>query len=120
MVVLRWVLLCALGFAVLGMHSLSTVEAPMPPAAHAVMAMSGGDHEPVVGHPGSPGHSHDLLHLCLAVLAGLAGLVLAWLWFRAAPSFSADPRACPVRAGRGPPKVPPATGRLSLLCVLRL
>lgn len=101
----QWVLLCALVFAVVGMHHVAAAESPH--AGHAV------------SHQQQPDpHDHDLLHLCLAVLAAAAVTVTAWFLVRTAlPRLAAHPSATPPST---PPRPPPG-GRslLTTLCVLR-
>lgn len=101
----QWVLLCALVFAVAGMHHVAAAESPH--TGHAV------SHQQE-----QPPHEHDLLHLCLAVLAAAAVVVLGWFLVRTAlPRLVALP-------GEEPPSTParpPPGGRqlLTTLCVLR-
>lgn len=148
--VLRWALLAALAFAVIGMHSLvtgsatdasptrsgmvdtSVTAAPgrvvaAAPIAEQVMADTEStcdcpDHDPAMNHSGSSGHNHNLLHLCLAVLVALAGLVLGWLLRRRGQATAGhrDPNPALTRVGRGPPRFHPTGDLLSALCVLRL
>ncbi|MFD8495791.1 hypothetical protein [Amycolatopsis sp. NPDC059657] len=145
----RWMLLSVLAFAVIGMHSLITVhpadthsapsgmvsafaEAPGP-AGSAARAMVDQvtaemdsaccpDHDAAANHSGSSGHGHDLLHLCLAVLVTLAGLVLGWLLMRRARTAIGRraPNSAVASAGRGPPRAWLVRDLLSSLCVLRL
>ena len=122
---LRWVLPFVLAFAVIGMHNMVTLHAPhdsspMPTA----VAMQG------VVEAASPcctdedHHSsgHDLLHLCLAILVALAGLVLGWLLWRRGHTATSrhDLILTGSHPGRGPPGVRLRTDLLSSLCVLRL
>ena len=140
--VLRWLLLAALAFAVLGMHSLATVHpagtpharsemvgtlaAATGPAVIAEPAMTDTESDccsddSAMDHSGS-GHSHKLLHLCLAVLVALAGLVLGWLlWQRGQPTTGhRDRNPVVTHVGRGPPRARLTNDLLSTLCVLRL
>lgn len=136
-------LLAALAFAVIGMHSLATVHGTDAPSAPTGMvgtpvAVTGPtlvapamadtesdccpDHDAAMDHSGSSGHSHTLLHLCLAVLVALAGLVLGSLLWRRGPTTTGhhDPNPTLTHAGRGPPRARPTGDLLSALCVLRL
>lgn len=104
----------------IGMHHLAV--APDGPLARPTTMHVAVPAEPAA--PPSPephGDDHSgLLHLCLAVLAAAAVLLLsAASWRRAVPLVGETTRrSWPVRAwSRGPPLV---TGRrLALLCVLR-
>jgi hypothetical protein len=100
----QWVLLCALVFAVVGMHHVAAAETP-----HA---------EHMVSHQQQEPHEHDLLHLCLAVLAAAAVALTAWFLVRTAlPRLAALPSELPLST----PLRPPPGGRslLTSLCVLR-
>ncbi|WP_394620406.1 hypothetical protein JNUCC0626_15250 [Lentzea sp. JNUCC 0626] len=102
----QWVLLCALVFAVVGMHHVAAAETP-----HA---------EHTVSHQQEPEqpHEHDLLHLCLAVLVAAAVVLLGWFLVRTALPRLAAPLA---EAPLSTPQRPPPGGRqlLTSLCVLR-
>jgi hypothetical protein len=98
------VLLCALVLAVVGMHHVAAAETP-----HADHAVSHHQDEP---------HEHDLLHLCLAVLAAVAVALTTWFLVQTAlPRLAAPPGRSPA----SPPQRPPPGGRslLTSLCVLR-
>ncbi|MEV6239179.1 hypothetical protein [Lentzea sp. NPDC051838] len=101
----QWVLLCALVFAVVGMHHVAAAEVP-----HA---------EHMVSHQQEPQpHEHDLLHMCLAVLVAVAVALTAWFLVRTAlPRLAALPSDAPLST----PQRPPPGGRplLTTLCVLR-
>ena len=100
----QWVLLCALVFAVVGMHHVAAAETP-----HTGHTMSQQQQDP---------HEHDLLHLCLAVLAAVAVAVTAWFLVRTAlPQLVAHLSETPLST----PQRPPPGGRtlLTTLCVLR-
>lgn len=100
----QWVLLCALVFAVVGMHHVAAAESPH--AGHAV------------SHEQQDPHDHDLVHLCLAVLAAVAVAITARFLVRTAlPQLAAHPSATPLST----PQRPPPGGRslLTTLCVLR-
>lgn len=100
----RWVLLCALVFAVVGMHHVAAAETPH--AAH------------TVSHQQEQPHEHDLLHLCLAVLVAAAVVLLGWFLVRTALPLLAVTRS---EAPLSTPQRPPPGGRrlLTTLCVLR-
>ncbi|GAB2678026.1 hypothetical protein GCM10027271_43750 [Saccharopolyspora gloriosae] len=84
-------------------------------AEHEVIAAPGASGV-VLDAPAMP--AHDPLHLCLAILAGLAMLLLPLLGGAIRPvPVVAGSAAVPVRSRpRAPPSVP---RRLALLCVLR-
>jgi hypothetical protein len=120
---LRWLLLCLLLLGVVSMHHF------MPPAAHdqpsAAMVAPGAHGADPMQQPHSPApapdQGHDLLHLCMAVLGAVAGLLLivlllttSWL------ARTLPPRRPPVNRRAGRP--PDLSGRtlLSSVCVLRL
>ncbi|MEU1981598.1 hypothetical protein [Nocardia sp. NPDC019395] len=138
----RWLLPAFLAVALLGMHHLPAADeggvvsaghhADLRPdaAAGPPVAQPGGSHcctvsslptveprDPSGGH----GSGHELLHLCLAVLAALAGIVLALFAAAWSPAGSnrgsAAPRSPPVFCARPPP---PQSRRLAALGVLRL
>jgi hypothetical protein len=107
----RWLLPLALTFSVLGMHHVPAepVEQVMTMAAHG-------------SEPGAPVHDdpgHDLLHLCLVVLAAAATLLLAWLL---TPATSGAPALVAHRPGvRAQRRRAPPAGRalLTVVCVSR-
>ncbi|KOX24406.1 hypothetical protein ADK67_18700 [Saccharothrix sp. NRRL B-16348] len=95
-----------------GTHEQATVATVADCCAH------GASEEPGPG----PMQQHDLLHLCLAILAAGVGLALALLAFfrggfvvrlTSVAKRSARPRSPPPRPGGAP-------ARLATLCVLRL
>jgi hypothetical protein len=128
----RWLLLCALAFGLVGMHHLATtshhdgehtevtaVAAPAgerltPTITEAVFADGCCDEHTTGGH--------DLLHLCLVILA--AGLVLAALlarWRRYDPEASPLLRGFPLALRlRLPRASPDPAAILTSLGVLRL
>lgn len=122
----RWVPLILLVLGVVLMHHVPAHSASHhgPSAAHTSVDAGPGEHNmaaeaarAVIEAPPMP--AHDPLHLCLAILAGLAVLLLPLLGntIRHAPS-PAGAAAIPVRSRpRAPPSVP---RRLAELCVLRL
>ncbi|CCH29946.1 hypothetical protein ABZ816_32245 [Actinosynnema sp. NPDC047251] len=102
---LWWVLVCAVAFALVGMHHIA-----QEPAAPTAVVMSEGHELP------QPHGDHDILHLCLVVLAVLIALgmflvrrVTMTEWPRPAPRRETTPRA-----------PPPSGSLLDSLCVLRL
>jgi len=99
----QWVLLCALVFAVVGMHHVAAAETP-----HAMHTVT---------HQQDP-HEHDALHLCVAVLVAAAVLFLVWFLLRTAlPQLAVLTTMRPLSV----PQRPPPGGRslLTTLCVLR-
>lgn len=101
-------LLGVLAFGLIGMHSLV-----MPRHDHhetvAVVQVTADD-------CCSTDMSHDLAHMCLAVLVAFAGLVLMLLlWFNGGPDVATGRREMSRSGGRGPPRP-----TLDSLCVLRL
>lgn len=126
--VVRWLLLCTLAFGLVGMHHLAStshhggehVEATVaaehvtPTITQAVTAADCCDDH-------GAGDGHDILHLCLVILAaGLVIVVLLARWRRSGPDasllrqFSPASRQPPSRASPGP------TAVLASLGVLRL
>lgn len=71
----RWLLLCVLAFALVGMHHMPMTTPCEPQVAVASHAAEQPDSEPC--H--APEGGHDLLHLCLMVLGFVAGVALIWL-----------------------------------------
>ncbi|MGI5218217.1 hypothetical protein [Nocardia sp. CA-290969] len=137
----RWLLPALMAVAVLGMHHLPAREPVPGDAQHGVPAVvnavSGGPveasadrahccnspraiaPEPAHDRPADHGAGHELLHLCLAVLMALAGIVLVFFVVaRGAAGYA--PRAAifgdPVVRARPPP----LARRLAALGVLRL
>ena len=118
----RWLPLAVLAFALVGMHSLVTLDAP-PPCDHLVSAPALATDALSTPAPGAPASGHgDHQHLCLAVLVALVVLALGWLSWRRGGQAVGQPTPRPMLsgAGRGPPRGPPTARRLSSLCVLRL
>jgi hypothetical protein len=137
---LRWVVLGALTFGLIGMHNLTALDPAHASMGHIVMdstptampgdstdavgmSCCGADHDLGMGLPGHPsGYGHDMLHLCLAVLVAAAVLTLAWLLWRHGHTVRRHrkPRTSVPEAGRGPPWLWRTSDLLSCLCVLRL
>ncbi len=101
---LWWVLVCAIAFALVGMHHIAQEPAPV-----AAVSVSSGNEAP------QPHGEHDVLHLCLVVLAVL--FVLAWLLERRIPV--ADWLRSATRRD-GARRAPPGGPVLVSLGVLRL
>lgn len=116
--VTQWLLLCALFLGVVGMHHVTTESSTF--SGHSTV--SAGSHDQPAPDEPAPSPTHDLLHLCVAILSAVASLLLlAWLLLRVA-RLLAD-RTRPTSAWpRAPDHPPPVGGRdlLSSLCVLRL
>jgi hypothetical protein len=124
---LWWVLPFVLALGVIGMHNMVTVS-PTHPSEPMVTVVAGdmtAAHEVAAAAP-SCCEDHNagdhLLHLCLAVLVALGGLIVGWLlWRRGRLATVHRDRHLSVRqAGRGPPHTLPTPARLASLCVLRL
>ncbi|MGI5130040.1 DUF6153 family protein [Pseudonocardia sp. CA-107938] len=130
-------LLAALIMGVLSMHavaapvahSTATHSAVAAPVDHAPEDMAGVEMpsqaptaaSEAAGHGSGPSSVlHDLMHLCLAVMAGLVLLIatLVLVWVVAATDRAGVPssRAVAVRPARPPPRT---AVRLAQLCVLR-
>ncbi|PXY38136.1 hypothetical protein BA062_03480 [Prauserella flavalba] len=111
----RWALLCALALAVVAMHHVGSA-----PPAHGPESMPAVAAPAAHEHPAPDHGSHDLFHLCLAVLAVVGGLLLA-AWFLGRVPRAVPPvrRAVPLWAGA---RAPPCSGRdiLHLACVIRV
>ncbi|HET6502271.1 MAG TPA: hypothetical protein VFG87_16050 [Amycolatopsis sp.] len=145
---LRWVLMAALVFGLIGMHNLVDMgtgmdmggPGPGPMASAPAGSQDASETEfrtpagisLVAGQEGmgpsgqSPGHPVQAMHMCLAVLghlvSQLAGLVLTALLLGAALWWAGGPRLPHPRGIARAPDRPPRTGRLVLasVCVLRL
>lgn len=135
----RWGLLAVLLFGLVLMHHApshgghdSELAAVLTAAAGSGVAMTDSaaapcpcpamDHDaPLPGGSGEPGTT-TLLHLCLAVLAGLGGRLAAGLLLRGSISHTggnAGPAGRRIGLGHLRPPVP-VPRRLAALCVLRL
>ncbi|SMD25532.1 DUF6153 family protein [Lentzea albidocapillata] len=114
----QWVLLCALFLGVVGMHHVN-VSNDMSPT-HGSISTSA-HHAPPSEDP-APQPTHEMLHLCVAVLCAVVSLLLlVWLLLRAARPITGRVFAS-APWPRAPNRPPPRGGRdlLSSLCVLRL
>jgi hypothetical protein len=140
---LRWLLLCALAMALIGMHHVATHDLATHGAIHEQPVLVAGTSadESTAGNPaatdagnccakgrplpGAPapddGHDH-VLHLCLAILAAAAVATLLGALRWRTPTAAGSDRL--PRSGRHPvlPRPPPARGRdvLTSHCVLRV
>jgi hypothetical protein len=118
----RWLLLCLLLLGVIGMHHFASAEGhdqPTTAVSHTMTDAPVPDptHEP---ERPAPSPAHDLLHLCMAVLCAIIGLLLIGLllgmsWPAQTMSLRLKRR---VRRVDRPPRL---FGRnlLSSVCVLR-
>lgn len=113
----QWALLCLLVLGVVGMHH---VNVDTGQSGHSAMSVTAhGHHAP--DEP-EPAPTHDVLHLCMAVLGAAVSLLLfGWLLLRAVRPMRDEKAATPAWP-RAPDWPPPLGGRglLSSLCVLRL
>lgn len=108
----KWLLLCALAFALVGMHHVPAAPCHVEASAHAA------EQSDTQQQCHTPESGHDLLHLCLMILGFVAGIALAWLLLSI--TGAADTLARHARAvGRWRP--PKLAGRslLTSVCVLR-
>ncbi|MDQ3402845.1 MAG: DUF6153 family protein [Actinomycetota bacterium] len=117
---LRWLLLLIVAFGVVGMHHLTIGSGQTPEVSIGQTAHGGSGHDRTEPSE-SPQHStHDLLHLCMAIVTSLASIMVLALLPRTVVRRVRLPRttrlACPS------PGPPPPWGRLllSTVCVLRL
>lgn len=114
----QWVLLCVLFLGVVGMHHVN-VSNDMS-LAHGAASTSA-HHAPPSEEP-APQPTHEMLHLCVAVLCVVVSLLLlVWLLLRTARPIAGRILASSAWP-RAPERPPPRSGRdlLSSLCVLRL
>lgn len=110
----KWLLLCVLAFALVGMHHI-----PAAPCDPHVAATSHAAEQPEPEQPcHTPESGHDLLHLCLMVLGFVAGIALAWLLLAITGAASTLAHHTRVMTRWRPPKL---AGRslLTSVCVLR-
>ncbi|MBP2330697.1 hypothetical protein JOF56_011082 [Kibdelosporangium banguiense] len=116
----RWLLLCLLLFGVVSMHHFVTSEAHHQSSG---MTMDAPASAPAQHEPEQPAPSpkHDLLHLCLAVMGAIAGLLLLGLLLAMAIPVHV-PSLRPERRIQRVDRPPKSSGRdlLSSVCVLRL
>lgn len=107
----QWLLLCVLAFALVGMHHV-----PASPCDPHVEATSHAAEQADPQRCHTPDGGHDLVHLCLMVLGGVAGILLVWLLVAVAGAAGGPARR--VSANRRPPRL---AGRalLTSVCVLR-
>ncbi|MQA62393.1 MAG: hypothetical protein GEU86_13045 [Actinophytocola sp.] len=128
-ILLRWALLCVLAWGVVAMHHVDTAAVDHS-GGHSVIStisMHHGGATPDDAEPGPdeapvPGGLHVFLHLCVAVIATAAGLVLlVWLFRRrfGRPLPGVSSASGTVMPAARPPAV---WGRdiLHRVCVLRL
>jgi hypothetical protein len=117
----RWLLLCLLLLGMVGMHHFVPAEAHGRMSTVVTMTdeppsdFMHGPHEPV------PSPAHGLMHLCMAVMYVIAGLLL--IGFLLSMSWPASvPSLRPQRRGRRVDRPPGLFGRdlLSSVCILRL
>ncbi|MEU3273903.1 DUF6153 family protein [Saccharomonospora sp. NPDC006951] len=120
----RWALLCALALGVVAMHHVGTN--PGGHTAHQAASLEhpagpGQQHDAGDESPGSHGSHDALLHLCLAVLTALGGILLAVLFLGRRIESAPRPRN-PVTAGMGARAPPVRSGRdiKHLTCVIRV
>ncbi|MFC0430888.1 DUF6153 family protein [Kutzneria buriramensis] len=124
----RWALLAALVFGLLCMHSLVAHDPAHASPASVTTADASGQAMPAADSPccpdhgNSPGHDHDMMHLCLAVLVALAGLVIGWLLWRRGQTETErhDRQSTAAQLSRAPPHRYVSGDLLASLCVLRL
>ncbi|MFS8097402.1 DUF6153 family protein [Lentzea alba] len=116
----QWALLCLLFLGVVGMHHVN-VDTDMP-AGHAVMSATADPHSGRAPDEPGPAPTHDMLHLCMAILCAVTPLLLlASLLLRVVQPHEDGTAATPSWP-RAPARPPPPGGRglLNSLCVLRL
>lgn len=132
----RWVLLCALTFGIIGMHHLvlggaehEGMAGPMTGAYGVLgevpspLVAAAGESAPRSRlAPAAPsGCDHGMLHLCQAIVGAAGTLLLAWLLVAVALELLPLPGAARTRsAGRDPPRPRRPAELLASLCVLRL
>ncbi|ASR33891.1 hypothetical protein BAY61_01555 [Prauserella marina] len=121
----RWALLCALALGVVAMHHVGT-----NPGGHTGHQATSEKHQAQTsaGHQdtaddksGSHGTHDALLHLCLAVLTALGGILLAVV-FLGRRTESASRTRNPLTGGTGARAPPVRSGRdiKHLTCVIRV
>lgn len=125
----RWALLLALTAGLVLMHHVPGGHGhhSPPPSATVPTAGGTGQHQPApeisstadTEHPG-PVQLHDLLHLCLAIIAGAALLLLDRHRNRIPLTGPGPAHFSPPRPRDRRRRPPPMRRRLAELCVLRL
>lgn len=118
------VLLCLLALCVTAMHHVSASDGePVVMPAGVAASMPAADAAVAEHHAPGHGGAHDLLHLCLAVLTTLGGLLLlARLLLPRRPGTPHPARPASSRGSPAPDRPPDRPGRtvLASLCVLRV
>jgi hypothetical protein len=121
----HWLLLCALVLAVVGMHHVAlaphgTSHAAPSSEAHvaAMPAAPAGLSEALTSSDPTTDGGHDLLHLCLAVLAATGGLLLLVLLLGAGEKPRPLLTTLAVTRLLPPPK-PAGRSLLTSVCVMR-
>jgi hypothetical protein len=119
----RWLLLASVTLGTVVMHHvLADAESAAAVHSSAAAPMAG---LPVAGHPApDPGHDHDVLHLCMAVIhhPGTALILLLFLAGLVAPVISRHLRIglSSTRSPARPPPRPAGRALLHTVCVARL
>jgi len=117
-------LLCALAFAVLGIHHVAfgqhgAAHEPHSGGAHAaVMATSTGPTQP--SDDSVPDTGHELMHLCLAVLSAAGGLLFTWLLVMLGTRTCSPGRVRPPLWHTWRSPTPAGRSLLASVCVLRI
>lgn len=118
----RWLLLCMLLLGVVSMHHFVPAEAHDRATGMVASTMTDVPLPDPMHKPDGPAPSpaHDLLHLCMAVLCAIIGLLLAALMLTVSQPARA-PSLRPQRLVSGVDRPPGLSGRslLNSVCVLR-